>query len=212
MIDGLFKRHIDPMWENLARPLAASGLRPNDVTLFGLCLVAANAAAYVWHGSHLVFGIGLAVSFAADSLDGAVARLRRECTLFGGYLDAMVDRYQETIVLLAIAYVNDAWLPASLALAGSLLTSYAKARVAIEVPVVNDDWPDLFERQERVVFLCGLLVVSGVVSALVDMALITPGLWLFAFLTHFTVLQRMIRAGRKLLAWQDEVQPRRKGL
>src|SRR5258705_9654641 len=40
-------------------------------------------------------------SFAADSLDGAVARLRKQCTLAGSYLDAMVDRYQELVVLLA---------------------------------------------------------------------------------------------------------------
>lgn len=203
MIDGLFKRHIDPVWENLARPLAAIGLHPNGVTLLGLCLVLANAAAYFWHRSQLLFGIGLAISFAADSLDGAVARLRHECTLFGSYLDAMVDRYQESIVLLTIGYINAAWLPAGLALAGSLLTSYAKARVAIEVSIDNNDWPDLFERQERVIFLCGLLVFGGIAAALFGLSIIVPGLWIFAVLTHFTAVQRMMRARKMLVALQD---------
>lgn len=203
MIDGLFKRHIDPVWDNLARPLAAIGLHPNGVTLLGLCLVLANAAAYFWHRSQLLFGLGLAISFAADSLDGAVARLRSECTLFGSYLDAMVDRYQESIVLLTIGYINAAWLPAGLALAGSLLTSYAKARVAIEVSIDNNDWPDLFERQERVIFLCGLLVLGGIVATQFDLNIIVPGLWIFAVLTHFTAVQRMMRARKRLAALQD---------
>jgi phosphatidylglycerophosphate synthase len=197
MIDGLFKRHIDPLWEILARPVARR-FTANQVTLMGLCLVVANAAAYLWHDTAFVVGLGLAVSFAADSLDGAVARLRHEMTAFGGYLDAVIDRYQECIVLITIAYVYDAWLPATLALAGSLLISYAKARVAIEVRISNDDWPDLFERQERIIYLCSLLVITGVGESIFDTSLMIPGLWLFALLTNLTSIQRILRAKRLL--------------
>lgn len=193
MIDGLFKRHIDPVWEGLARPLAG-WLTPNQVTLAGLCLVAVNAAAYLWHGSELIFGLGLACAFAADSLDGAVARLRKEATAFGGYLDAVVDRYQECLVLITVAHATDAWLPAVLALVGSLLTSYAKARAAMEVRISNDGWSDLFERQERIFYLCGLLVVTGIAESMFGTTLMTSGLWLFALLTNITAVQRILRA------------------
>ena len=77
MIDGLFKHHIDSWWEEAAKPLARLGMTANQVTLMGLVLVVGNSAAYLWHGSTLVFGLGLAVSFAADSLDGALNYLLR---------------------------------------------------------------------------------------------------------------------------------------
>jgi phosphatidylglycerophosphate synthase len=195
MIDGWFKRNIDPLWEQAARPLVAVGLSANQVTLIGLCLVVANCVAFYWHRSTLIFGIGLALSFMADSLDGAVARLRAQSSSFGGYLDAMTDRYQELAVMLAIAIVSGEWLASFLAFSGGFLTSYAKARVAIEQPISNSDWPDLFERLERIVFLCALLVINGIAEKIwaADFVL-AAGLWLLAALTHFTAIQRMMRA------------------
>src|SRR5690606_25517953 len=126
----------------------------------------------------------------------AVARLRDQCTRFGGYLDAMVDRYQEVVVFLTLAAAADDWLPACLALSGGLLTSYAKARVAVEQPISNDDWPDLFERLERIIAVCLLLVVDGVVAWLMATppAVLSIGLWLLAAATNATAVQRFLRA------------------
>jgi len=203
MIDGLFKHHIDSWWEEAAKPLARLGMTANQVTLMGLVLVVGNSAAYLWHGSTLVFGLGLAISFAADSLDGAVARLRKQCTSAGSYLDAMVDRYQELVVLLALAYVNNVWPAAMVVLAGSLLTSYGKARCAIEMPIDNNQWPDLFERQERLVFICTLLVVDGLARSQFGIFLLPAGLWILAGLTNLTAVQRILRAWRILSETQS---------
>lgn len=201
MIDGLFKRHIDPLWERAARPLARY-MSANQVTTLGLVLVVLNCGAFLWHGSTLWFGIGLAISFAADALDGAVARLRDECSLVGGYYDAMIDRYQELVVLGVLATATGAWLPVLLALSGSFITSYAKARTAVETPINNDDWPDIFERQERIIFICGMLLFDGIAGAYFagPHPLLVPGLWILAVLTHATAVQRMLRARRILLA------------
>ncbi|MFT3671386.1 CDP-alcohol phosphatidyltransferase family protein [Aestuariivirga sp.] len=195
MIDGLFKRHIDPLWEGLARPVARV-MTANQVTLAGLLLVALLSLAFVYHGSTLWFGITLLFAFSADSLDGAVARLRGESSHFGGYLDAMVDRYQELFVLAAVAQTTGHWAAAFAVLSGAYLTSYAKARTAIEMPVSNTDWPDLFERQERIIFLCLLLIVNGVAGARIDpyVDFMGAGLWLMAVLCHVTALQRFWRA------------------
>jgi phosphatidylglycerophosphate synthase len=195
MIDGLFKRHIDPLWEGLARPLARY-CTANQVTLLGLVAVVAVSAAFLFHGSTLWFGIGLIIAFSADSLDGAVARLRGEASRFGGYLDAIIDRYQEMAVLAALAFKTGYWPAAFFVLAGSFLTSYAKARTAVEVPISNSDWPDFFERQERIMFICALLILDGVLTQWFNLHfnLILWGLWIMAALCHATAIQRFFRA------------------
>ncbi len=208
MIDGVFKRYIDPCWEYPARLLVRVGLSANQVTVIGLVLVVLNCALFLLHRSTIWFGVGLAVTFAADSLDGAVARLRNECSMFGGYLDAVVDRYQELIVFLTLGYFTGAWLATMVALSGAFLTSYAKARTAVEMPISNDHWPDLFERLERTVFLCVLLVANGVVESFTQspQPIMEPGLWLFGALAHGTAIQRFYRA-RGMLLEQQRVTP-----
>jgi archaetidylinositol phosphate synthase len=193
MIDGLFKKHIDPLWEGLARPLARH-CTANQVTIFGLLAVMAVSAAFLSHGSTLWFGIGLIIAFSADSLDGAVARLRGEASRFGGYLDAVIDRYQEMAVLAALALKTGHWPAAFFVLAGSFLTSYAKARTAVEMPIINSDWPDLFERQERIIFICALLIFDGVLTRWSGFDIILPGLWVLAALCHVSAIQRFFRA------------------
>ncbi len=196
MIDGLIKHVLDPLWEAAATPLIRAGLTPNQVTLAGLGLISAASLAYLWHQSLIWFGLSLALAFAFDALDGAVARRRGMQSKSGGYLDAMVDRYQELAVLAALAWVHDLWGLALFVFAGGVLTSYAKARTALELPVSNDNWPDLMERLERIIFLCVLLVIAGALTGLgIEPRLpLIVGLTVLGILTHLTAVQRMRRA------------------
>jgi len=195
MIDGLMKNVIDPMWERMAQPLVRAGLTPNQVTGLGFGLVVVTSGLYLLHQNSLVFGLMLAFAFAFDALDGAVARQREMMTKLGGYFDAMVDRYQELVVLAAIAWVTDLWALALLAFSGAMITSYAKARTAIEITVQNEAWPDLFERLERIIFTCVLLVIDGVSPATWIMPV---GLGIYAALCHITALKRARRAAKLL--------------
>jgi phosphatidylglycerophosphate synthase len=196
MIDGLFKRHIDPLWESMASPLIKAGMSPNQVTATGLALVTLSSALYLWHESPALFGLMLAFAFAFDALDGAVARRRDMCTKSGGYFDAMVDRYQELAVLASIAAVSDLWALALIAFSGGVMTSYAKARTAIEIPISNEAWPDFFERLERIIFLCAMLLAAGglPLAGLPAGTTIAAGLAIYALLAHATSVQRIRRA------------------
>lgn len=204
MIDGLIKSKIDPLWEAMSTPLVKAGVSPNQVTFAGLVLIVLASLAYLWHGAPLIYGLTLALAFAFDALDGAVARRRNMRSLSGGYFDAVVDRYQELVVLAVLAHVHDAWPLALAAFSGSVLTSYAKARTAIEMPVSNEDWPDFFERLERVIFLSVMLVVAGLVPTYGD-RIVVAGLAVFALLSHATALQRARRAW-SLLKARDQVE------
>lgn len=203
MIDGLIKSKIDPLWEAMATPLVRARMTPNQVTFTGLILVIAVSGLYLWHGQPLMYGLTLALSFVFDALDGAVARRRNMRSRRGGYFDAMVDRYQELIVLGTLGYMHDAWPLALLALTGSVFTSYAKARTAIETPISNDDWPDFFERMERVIFLCVMLVLAGLFASYGE-RIVTIGLAIFAALAHLTALQRARRAAQMLATLDRE--------
>lgn len=194
MLDGLYAQRINRVWDYLARGLARSGLSPNAITIAGLVLVAAAAAAYPLHRNSLAFGVWIALAFSFDALDGAVARLTGKSSKFGGYLDAIVDRYQELAVLAAIAYVHDAWPHALLVVSGSFLTSYNKARAAMEVAVNNGDWPDLIERLERIIFVCALLVIGYWFAVVIPWGLVALGV-----LAHVTAVQRFFRARSRIV-------------
>jgi archaetidylinositol phosphate synthase len=71
------------------------------------------------------------------------------------------------------------------------------------VPVDNAAWPDLFERQERIIYLCALLILGPALAGGLGVAaetVLSTGLWGLAVLCHLTALQRFCRARRLLVA------------
>ena len=200
MIDGYFKARIDLFWDRIGHYLVALNLSANNITWAGLFLVLVNCLLYVFHENNFYFGLLLALSFAFDALDGAVARLTKTASKYGGYLDAVIDRYQELAIYLTIAYVNDYWVAGFLAITGSFLVSYNKARTAVEISIDNDKWPDLTERFERIILICTGLILDPVIllpdylkyDFLFYMILLT------GLLAHITAIQRFLRA-RKML-------------
>jgi phosphatidylglycerophosphate synthase len=201
VLDGLGKPVLDRIWGCLAAPLARLGLSPNEVTLIGFALVLANCLLYLLLRDNFVFGLGLSLSFVFDALDGAVARIQGTSSKFGGYLDAVVDRYQEIVVYFVLGWANGWWIASYLAVTGSLLVSYTKARTAVEIPIENTAWPDLMERLERVIVLCAGLLLDRFIRLpdLLGGDLAHFTLIALAVLTHATVAQRFLRARRLLL-------------
>jgi len=196
MLDGTNKALSDRVWEALALPLARARLTPNQITWLGLLLVLANCAGFYLYRSTFWFGIGLVVAFTFDGLDGAVARMRGMSSRYGGYLDAVVDRYQEIAVYLTLGLVTHWWFICLLAITGSLMTSYNKARTAVEIPIDNNSWPDLLERLERVAILCAALIFDSLIhlprgwgASVLSLAILAIGV-----LSHITAIQRFIRA------------------
>lgn len=203
MIVGTHKSHIDAFWNRMAGILVWMGLTPNQVTAGGLVLVGFSCVHYAVYQSNLWFGVLLALSLTADGLDGAVARLTSKSSKFGAYFDGVVDRYQEVLIFHVIALVNGWWNIAYLAITGSLLISYNKARTALEIPVRNENWPDLLERLERLIWIVASLILDGLFPG---RNLLWWGIALLAILAHITAVQRFLRARRMILGWASEPQ------
>ena len=135
--------------------LANLGVTPTGVTLFGLGLHVLGAVV-IGFGSLAGGGFILLLAAVCDALDGALARQTGQVSRFGAFLDSTIDRVDETVVFAGIAayYLGspsgwgDVWAVVSLlALAGSLITSYARARaegLGLECSV------GVFERPERI--------------------------------------------------------------
>lgn len=172
-----------------ARWLAALPITPNQITVIGLVLVAFNCLLFLALENTFLFGTGLITAYLFDTLDGVVARAQGTSSRFGGYLDAVIDRYQEIFTFLAVGLVLGDWLVVLLILSGSLLTSYNKARVAIEVPTNNKGWPELMGKPMRLFVLC-----VGLIGAASLPWLLPLSLWTLAVTTHLTALERMVRA------------------
>jgi phosphatidylglycerophosphate synthase len=184
------------------RGAVASGLTANQVTWLGLVLVLANCAFYLVHQSAYWLGVGVSLSYAFDALDGALARQTGTASKFGGYLDAVVDRYEEIVTCLVIGWVNGWWPTLFVVVTGSLLISYNKARAAIETPIDNKAWPDLLDRPRRMFILGGGLILDGAipVPGVLGGRLLYLALLCLGILAHFTAVQRFLRARRLLTA------------
>jgi archaetidylinositol phosphate synthase len=197
---------VEPAMAALGRKLLSiigeSGITPNEITIIGLLLVLTNCAAYLWHHSAYWLGAGLAIAFAFDSLDGAVARLQHSQSAYGSYLDAVVDRYEEIATYFVIAWVNGWWMASFVAVSGSLLISYNKARTAIERKIENKAWPDMLERHARGWIICAGLLCDVIVPVPQSMGghLIFIVLVVLGPLTHIVAIQRFLRARQILLS------------
>ena len=195
MVTSRYKDRLSRALDPLGAAVARLNISPTSITLAGPILGSLVALVFVRTRQVLPSCGAIALVGCLDALDGAVARASGRVTKFGAYLDAVCDRYFETIGVLAAAYVTGYWVLSLIVITGALLVSYAKARAAMEVAVSNLEWPDLMERTERdVLFLIGL-----VASALVDWRPLGRDLFwwtllVLAVLIHGTVLQRILRA------------------
>ena len=184
--------------EPVARTVNKMGISPNTMTLLGAGISVALAVTLIPTG-HLVWAAVLCGLFTAlDMVDGTMARMRGGGTKFGAVLDASCDRLTDGVLLASIGwwllYSYDAPKPLLIAclvaLVGSQLTSYVKARAeASDLKVMGG----LVERPERLIIaLVGMGLQGFGVPYAIDVAI-----WLLAVGSIITVAQRLYQVHRQ---------------
>lgn len=184
------KAALEPAFRPLASMLLWCRVTPNQISLVGVLLNLGAAALIV--ADHLVFAaLVYLLAGGFDLLDGIVARLAKKATRFGAFLDSTADRISEGVVFAAIAhrFAQDgeptAAAMAVLALLGSLLVSYTRARaegLGLECRV------GIVTRAERV-----LIVVFGLMFGL-----LIEAIYVMVVLTAFSAAQRIVHTLRQL--------------
>src|SRR5215831_20238356 len=180
---GRYRETVRHWSDPVGRVLFRLRLRPNHLTLIGLVVSFFAAGAFI--AAHLrSAGLLLVLAGLCDLLDGSLARASGQVTPFGAFLDSVIDRYSDLVVLLGIVvlfartpHARGAIL-AMAALVGSVMVSYTKARaesIGIECNV------GMMERPERLICL-----IAGAVLDLLE-----PALWVLAILANITALQRI---------------------
>ena len=166
------------------------GLTPNHVSILGIIFAALAAVAYTqWEFNRILLMLApvlMLISGLFDALDGVIARVYGETTKFGGFFDSMLDRYADAFVLGGIiigGLTNLAW--GLVALMGSLLVSYARARA--EAAGVKMESVGFAERAERIVLVVGASFVSYFWIDALNWSIL-----ILAILTNLTVIQRAI--------------------
>jgi CDP-diacylglycerol---glycerol-3-phosphate 3-phosphatidyltransferase len=188
--------------------MAAIGLRPNHLTVFGFVL--SLGAGYAFALGRFRTGATIAIAAGLfDILDGQLARRTATITRFGAFFDSTLDRMADAALTLGFAlyyvlqladmaenpqrvlanlqhglepitFVMIALL-AMLATAGSFMVSYTRARAEGLGLDCRVGW---FERPERIVLII-LMGFAGIGPA------IPAGLLILAGLSFATAFQRM---------------------
>jgi len=190
MIGNKVGHRLDPwIYKVLSKFFGKNG-NPNSFTIMGF-LATLIASALIVKDLWVAAGLMIILSGLLDLFDGVLARKLERVTLFGGFLDSVVDRYSDLLLLLALLIYYLTKEAAGLAVLtsvvsiGTILIPYARAKAeSLNVPCSVG----LMERAERIILLS--------LGALFQW--MEPILWILAFLTHFTVFHRIYYVWKQL--------------
>ena len=172
--------------------LAATGVHPNVLTFLGL-FINIWAAVFFAAGQFPAAGGVMLLAGVFDMVDGRVARAQGRVTSFGAFFDSVIDRYSDLVLYLGLlvyyASVNRNLYAVlvGVAMAGSVMVSYTRARAESLVPSCKAGF---WERPERIV----LLIIGALANKM------APTLWLLAIGPNITVVQHIIHTWRETKA------------
>ncbi|HDO19519.1 MAG TPA: hypothetical protein ENG74_02205 [Thermoplasmatales archaeon] len=136
--DGPVSKYLNrPVSRYLSKLLVKTSISPDAISLlsFLMCIL----ASYLFSlGDYLSFlAGGLVAQFASivDGCDGEIARLKFQCSRYGAWLDANLDRYADALMILGLCYgywisnaSTDIWIVGFFALIGSFMNSYTAVK------------------------------------------------------------------------------------
>lgn len=182
---------IDPLTDFLAR----HRVHPNLLTTIGFTVTLTSALAF--HEHHVrTAGFLILLGGFFDILDGRIARLTKLGSKFGAFYDSTLDRISEIAVFIGmLSLYNDYRLQLGdvgmiylimLAMAGSLMISYTRARAEA---LGLDCRVGLMPRAERVVLIGSAALFFGESW---DGLVLKVVIVVLAVLTNLTAFQRIV--------------------
>lgn len=136
--DGPVSRFLNrPISVRISKLLTKTRIRPNSISFISF-VIGSSSAVFFCFGSYLsiiVAGLLAQICSIFDGCDGEVARLKFQDTSYGGWFDAVLDRYADAAIILGMIYGYWAlggymliWIVGSIALIGTFMNSYTAGR------------------------------------------------------------------------------------
>lgn len=134
--DGFVSRHLNRRVSRLVSSLLNhTPVTPNQVSLLSL-EVAFGAFLAFAYGYHISAALLVQASSIIDGVDGDLARIKKMTSAFGGFMDSVLDRYADAVIILGLAIWTASsgdqtyiWVTAFLALTGTFSVSYTRAKI-----------------------------------------------------------------------------------
>jgi len=105
--DGPVSRHLNrPVSIRISKYLLKKHITPNQITFFAFILSVIGALFFFLGGyvNLLMGGVLAQISSIVDGCDGEIARLKFQASEFGGWYDAVLDRYADAFLLFGLTY------------------------------------------------------------------------------------------------------------
>ena len=132
--DGFIAKYFNrPVSIRISKKLVNTNINPNQISLFafGLACIASLLFATGWFPALFVGGILAQIASIIDGCDGEIARLKYQESDYGGWFDAVLDRYADAFLLFGLTWYlysngggNLSLLIGFLAIIGSFMLSY----------------------------------------------------------------------------------------
>ncbi len=175
----VFRESISNLMDRMAEKIVVLGINANAVTMLGLAFsILVFYALYI--KDSFLGGLLILVAGFFDMLDGAVARKMGEAGMIGSFLDSVVDRVEDGLILLGMGIYSWDLLAGALAIHASMLVSYIRAKA--ESLGIRGTQYSLVGRAERII-LAALFCLFGYVEA---------GLVIIILLSYLTAVERAV--------------------
>ncbi|MBW1816273.1 MAG: NTP transferase domain-containing protein [Deltaproteobacteria bacterium] len=105
--DGPVARYLNrPLSVKISRRLVKYPVTPNQISLFSFLCSMLGAGLFAFGGYPGLLMGGLLAQFASvlDGCDGEVARLKFQRSVYGGWFDAVLDRYADAFLLFGLTW------------------------------------------------------------------------------------------------------------
>lgn len=194
---------LQPTMTRLGTSFASTGLSANFWTGIGLAISIAAGIAYAspaftdidWYHAAIIGGVLLLISGFFDIVDGSVARVTKQTSKKGAFLDSSFDKISEVVIFAGIAFgglADPFWCLVALGI--SILVSYTRARaesLGVELKGIG-----IGERAERMLILAiiGMVPLDSVVPQ-------TGMYWaviIVSIVAGITLIQRIAATAKKL--------------
>lgn len=200
---------LEPTMARLGTSFASTGLSANFWTGVGLTISIAAGIAYAspafglsvhWYAA-IIGGLLLLISGFFDIVDGSVARVTKQSSKKGAFLDSSFDKISEVVIFTGIAFgglADPFWCLVALGI--SILVSYTRARaesLGVELKGIG-----IGERAERMLVIAVIGMIPLDFAFAPDSVLHHTGMYwaviIVAIVAGVTLIQRIATTAKKL--------------